>query len=397
MGGCQALGPSRLLLGLRGGCGARLLKIFITSMNSKISTTSSAPWQQNKRLCPGSDDSDTDTNTTSVFPRWLVIEAAEPDHSLSKLSPFALGKALHAQIGTLKTIKRLQRGDILVETEKPSYSRMLLGLTQLAGVPVKVSPHRSLNTSRGVIRSRYIAECNVEEIVEELQPQGWGLQVHLRTCMKRSSPAVATVTTTSVKDGRSAMALADVSCTQPPVADERRRNSSGEPAISAEEPGVRSPRFPAKRARIVKGRRISNPTGDSPVVSSSSVPLNDTPIAGCPHNAGALDCRETATVRISCRLASSGVPDQFETLDVAYKNRISPERNSAYKCIIWKGYKQLSKPQCLTRYRASPYGGRRMPPVRESLQRRTGIAGRSPDMHKSLLTSTRYKYYFGKR
>jgi len=68
--------------------------------------------------------------------------------------------------------KRLQRGDIFVETEKQSYSKMLLGLTQLAGVPVKVSPHRSLNTSRGVIRSRDIADCNVEEVVEELQPQG---------------------------------------------------------------------------------------------------------------------------------------------------------------------------------------------------------------------------------
>ena len=48
---------------------------------------------------------------------------------------------------------------------------MLLGLTQLAGVPVKVSPHRSLNISRGVIRSRDIADSNVEEVVEELQPQ----------------------------------------------------------------------------------------------------------------------------------------------------------------------------------------------------------------------------------
>jgi len=49
---------------------------------------------------------------------------------------------------------------------------MLLGLTQLAGVPVKVSLHRSLNVSRGVIRSRDIASCSVEEIVEELRPQG---------------------------------------------------------------------------------------------------------------------------------------------------------------------------------------------------------------------------------
>jgi len=72
---------------------------------------------------------------------------------------------LNAQIDTLKFVKRLQRGDILVETDRNTYSRMLLGLTQLAGVPVKV-PHRSLNTSGGVIHSRDIADCNVEEIVE---------------------------------------------------------------------------------------------------------------------------------------------------------------------------------------------------------------------------------------
>jgi len=61
-----------------------------------------------------------------------VIEAAEPDYFLSKLFPFVLGKALKAQIGTLKTIKRLRRGDILVETKKYSFSRMLLGLIQQA-------------------------------------------------------------------------------------------------------------------------------------------------------------------------------------------------------------------------------------------------------------------------
>jgi len=106
------------------------------------------------------------------FPRWLIIEAAEPEQTLSKLSPFVLGKALSAQIGTLKSVKRLYKGDILVETDKATYSKMLLGLTQLAGVPVKVSPHRSLNASRGVIRSRDIASCSVEEIVEELRSQG---------------------------------------------------------------------------------------------------------------------------------------------------------------------------------------------------------------------------------
>ena len=109
---------------------------------------------------------------TLNFARWLVIESNDSDQPLRRCSLFVLGKALNAQIGTLKSIKRLQRGDVLVETDRSTYSRMLLGLTQLAGVPVKVSPHRSLNTSRGVIRSRDIAGCSVEEIVEELQPKG---------------------------------------------------------------------------------------------------------------------------------------------------------------------------------------------------------------------------------
>ena len=92
MGGCQELGPSCPLLGLRGRCGVRLLKPFKTIMNTKPSTSSAT--RQNKRLCPGSDDSDTDTSTTSIFSSWLVTEVAEPDHSLSKMSPFALGKAI---------------------------------------------------------------------------------------------------------------------------------------------------------------------------------------------------------------------------------------------------------------------------------------------------------------
>jgi len=75
--------------------------------------------------------------TQTNFPRWLVIESNDSDKPLARLSAFVLGKALNAQIGTLKSIKRLQREDVLVETDRSTYSRMLLGLTQLAGVPVK--------------------------------------------------------------------------------------------------------------------------------------------------------------------------------------------------------------------------------------------------------------------
>jgi len=144
------------------------LSIIMSTKTTKTPSTS----RQTKRSCLGSDDSDTDHDSPFNFPRWLIIEAAELEQTLSKLSPFVLGKALGAQIGTLKSVKRLYKGDILVETDKATFSKMLLGLTQLAGVPVKVSPHRSLNVSRGLIRSRDIPSCSVEEIFEELRPQG---------------------------------------------------------------------------------------------------------------------------------------------------------------------------------------------------------------------------------
>jgi len=111
----------------------------LTIMNTKTYKTPSTS-RQTKRSCPGSDDFDTDQDSPLNFPRWLIIEVAEPEQNLSKLSPFVLGKALSAQIGTLKSVKRLYKGDILVETDKATYSKMLLRLTQLAGVPVKVSP-----------------------------------------------------------------------------------------------------------------------------------------------------------------------------------------------------------------------------------------------------------------
>ena len=46
----------------------------------------------------------------------------------------------------------------------------MLGLTQLAGVPVKVSPTDHSMSAEEC--SRDVASCNVEEIVEELRQQG---------------------------------------------------------------------------------------------------------------------------------------------------------------------------------------------------------------------------------
>jgi len=49
---------------------------------------------------------------------------------------------------------------------------MLLKVESLAHVPVKVTPHQTLNSSKGVVRSRELASCDVAEITSELKSQG---------------------------------------------------------------------------------------------------------------------------------------------------------------------------------------------------------------------------------
>ena len=52
------------------------------------------------------------------------------------------------------------------------HGRSLNKLDNLAGCPVTASPHRTLNTCKGVIRCWPLVDCDKEEILDELQSQG---------------------------------------------------------------------------------------------------------------------------------------------------------------------------------------------------------------------------------
>ena len=107
-----------------------------------------------------------------AFPQYIIIESTDEQRSLRELSPFWTYKALSAAIGTLTSVKTLRSGSILIHTTSKTYSNELLELTELAGVPVKASSHRSLNTSKGVVRCGDLRMCSHDEILENLKPQG---------------------------------------------------------------------------------------------------------------------------------------------------------------------------------------------------------------------------------
>ena len=108
--------------------------------------------------------------------------------------------------------------------------------------------------------------------------------------MKRSSPAVATSTTPG-KDERSAMAPAEVSCTQPPLLMKREVTPLGNLSVNLEEASDGNPPGTLERALPPVGE--GRDSVDSTVVHSSTEPLNNqTPNqSGAPQPSAKTGCR----------------------------------------------------------------------------------------------------------
>ena len=58
-----------------------------------------------------------------------------------------------------------------MEVEKRKYVDFLLKVTKFHNIPVKTYPHKSLNISKGVVQSKEILLCTIEEIKRKLNKQ----------------------------------------------------------------------------------------------------------------------------------------------------------------------------------------------------------------------------------
>ena len=70
------------------------------------------------------------------------------------------------------TTKRMRNGNVLVECDTKLHSQMLLKSEKLVDRPIKVSIHKTLNSTKGVIRCRKLRDVSEEEIKSELASQG---------------------------------------------------------------------------------------------------------------------------------------------------------------------------------------------------------------------------------
>ncbi|XP_067126763.1 uncharacterized protein [Centruroides vittatus] len=87
---------------------------------------------------------------TSSQLAYLIVHATG-EKPLAKCSPFLIQKLFESTIGHLKKIQKLRSGDLLVETASLQQTTKLLSITTLGDMGISVTPHGSLNSSRGVI------------------------------------------------------------------------------------------------------------------------------------------------------------------------------------------------------------------------------------------------------
>lgn len=69
-------------------------------------------------------------------------------------------------------MKKLRSGDLLIEVATALQAKSLLLAKSIANIEIKVTPHATLNTSRGVISEIDLVNCTEEERKTELSEQG---------------------------------------------------------------------------------------------------------------------------------------------------------------------------------------------------------------------------------
>ena len=117
------------------------------------------------QTCENQDD--------NQWPRFLIMEAADQKAPLN-LNAFVLKKSIDGMANAkLDNVKPMKSGRVFIEVETRQQCKNLLKTTKLLGyLPVKVSPHRTLNSSKFVIKCEELDKMEEDEIKKELQPQG---------------------------------------------------------------------------------------------------------------------------------------------------------------------------------------------------------------------------------
>ena len=105
------------------------------------------------------------------WPKILVISSTTSGEPL-KLGQYAVAKGILGLTNNAKKLTKTRSGHFVVEVTTDLASKVLLSAEALANQKVSVTPHRTLNESKGVITSRFLEGATNEDLLADLKSQG---------------------------------------------------------------------------------------------------------------------------------------------------------------------------------------------------------------------------------
>lgn len=103
-----------------------------------------------------------------VFPRYHVVHSEKPNKTARTVSPFIVSRSLTATLGDGYKVTKMASGDLLLELRDKTQFDKLKNLATFGDIPISVTPHRSMNSARGVVSDTDLLDLTEAELLE-----GW--------------------------------------------------------------------------------------------------------------------------------------------------------------------------------------------------------------------------------
>ncbi|XP_055928047.1 uncharacterized protein LOC129959249 [Argiope bruennichi] len=103
---------------------------------------------------------------------FILKRISTTNETFHTVSPFLVEKAISSNLGNTKSIRKLRSGDLLIEVATRKQAEQILKLNSLSTIPVSVTPHASLNSSKGVISCGELFNVPVEQICKDFKAIG---------------------------------------------------------------------------------------------------------------------------------------------------------------------------------------------------------------------------------
>ncbi|GBN98557.1 hypothetical protein AVEN_24558-1 [Araneus ventricosus] len=114
---------------------------------------------------------DSHANQYSNASSKYFIISSDTRNDLKSTSPSLIHKSIISIAGEVKSNKKLNNGNILIEVLNSKQAENLMKLENIGTIKVTVSPHHTLNHSKGVISESEFQRDLEEDLLECLQTQ----------------------------------------------------------------------------------------------------------------------------------------------------------------------------------------------------------------------------------